>query len=264
NGKEQIIFVSSRLSTKLINHSDGWTGYYYNNLFVTEKKSNGKYKRVKLFSRKIQSYLNNGPVSFSSDMKKVYFTRNAMFNNKAQRSEDGKAKLQICQADYYNKKKTFDNVVEFAYNDYNYNFAYPVISSDGKYLYFASDCPGGYGGMDIWMCEWEGDRWGYPVNLGEKVNSAGNEIFPYIYGSDKLYFSSDGRGGLGGLDIFVTNINSLNGQPINNADNVGANINSLYDDFGIVFRADGKSGFVSSNRSSNDDNIYEFVIQNSF
>lgn len=260
----RVIFISSRPKARLINYTHGWTGNNFTNIYVTEKNKKGKYKNPKMFSRKIQSHLNEGSFAFSGDMNTIYFTRNSVYNNKrALRGNDGKVKLQICQASYYPKKKKYKNVVEFEHNNTTFNYAHPTVSSNGQYIYFSSDRPGGYGGMDIWMCERQGDKWGIPVNLGEKINSPGNEVFPFLQANNKLYYSSDGLGGLGGLDIFVTKLNISNGKPFGKSFNMGAKLNSNADDFGIFFDKEGMNGYISSNRCGNDsnDDIFEFTMQ---
>ena len=261
---QKIVFVSSRPESRLVNYTHGWTGYSFTHLLYTEKNKKNKYKNPKMFSRKIQSRFNEGPMCFSSDMNIMYFTRNAIFNNKTLKGDDGKVKLQICQATYYKNQKKFKNAVEFEHNNINYNYAHPALSPDGKYLYFSSDRPGGYGGMDLWMCERQDNHWSSPVNLGNKINTPGNEVFPFIQGTDRIYFSSDGLCGLGGLDIFTARLDPHTGKPSGKTYNMGANLNSRADDFGICFRADGKSGFLSSNRNGEglNDDIYEFTIIN--
>ncbi len=143
----------------------------------------------------------------------------------------------------------------FKYNNPQYNVGQPSISKDGKYIFFASDMPGGNGGSDLYYCELINGEWATPVNLGPKVNSAGTENYPYIHPSGRLYFTSDRPGGIGKLDIYYTTLN--NGtwdEPVL----LPEPINSASDDFAFVAEPDLQKGYFSSNRRREDD-IYEFV-----
>jgi hypothetical protein len=129
------------------------------------------------------------------------------------------------------------------------------VSKDGKYLFFASDMPGGLGGADLYYCEWTNGSWSAPVNLGNKVNSPQSENYPYIHPSGKLYFTSNRPGGVGNLDVYYTIMN--NGkweEPIL----LPEPINSKSDDFAFVAQDNLQKGYFSSNRSREDD-IYEFT-----
>jgi outer membrane protein OmpA-like peptidoglycan-associated protein len=137
---------------------------------------------------------------------------------------------------------------------------HPAISADGRSLYFCSDMGGGQGGMDIWVSKIGADgKWGTPKNLGDKVNTKGNELFPMVTSGNLLYFSSDGWEGLGGLDIFEV---KLRNDVPGNVYNMGKPINSEADDFGIIIAGDGKSGYFSSNRKHGglDDDIFKFTV----
>jgi outer membrane protein OmpA-like peptidoglycan-associated protein len=140
-----------------------------------------------------------------------------------------------------------------------YSCAHPSLSADGQMLYFASDMPGSVGGMDIWFCRREGDGWSKPVNPGPVVNTAGDEVFPYLRADGTLFFSSSGHPGLGGLDIFATKqVDGIWQEPANQ----GAPLNSATDDFSIIFDADGKTGYFASDRSGGKgkDDIYSFRV----
>jgi outer membrane protein OmpA-like peptidoglycan-associated protein len=199
-------------------------------------------------------------VCFDKDGKTIYVTRNNFKKCKVVRSSTGDVKLNLYRAEYDTNKKRFVNLQGFDFNSDEYNTAHPAISPDGTKLYFASDMPGGQGGMDIWVTTKTGTGWSKPENLGSKVNSAGDEVFPYVLDKKTLYFSSNGLDGIGGLDIFSVKLND-NGMPVDAPKNLGIPINSPADDFGIVFYGDGKRGYFSSNRENFDldDNIYEFT-----
>jgi hypothetical protein len=125
-------------------------------------------------------------------------------------------------------------------------------------LIFASDMPGGFGGTDIYVSRYDGANWSAPINLGDRINTKGNEMFPYMDEKDNLYFSSDGHPGLGELDIFYTQLEGLTqkGRVIN----IGAPINASKDDFGMVTDGVRQTGYFSSNRKRGgaDDDIYRF------
>jgi outer membrane protein OmpA-like peptidoglycan-associated protein len=141
------------------------------------------------------------------------------------------------------------NVQEFTYNSADYACGHPTLSPDGKTLYFTSDMPGGFGGADLYSCQINAKgEFEKPVNLGANVNTSGQEMFPWIGADELLYFSSNGRPGLGGLDLFAA---PRDGKTA--AKNLGLSINSINDDFAVTFIADGKSGFIASNKKGTDD-----------
>jgi hypothetical protein len=143
----------------------------------------------------------------------------------------------------------------FDHNSTAWSSTDPAIDTVNNVLYFASDKAEGYGRMDIYQSRWVNDRWTDPVNMGETVNTAGDEVFPYFH-QGILYFSSNGQPGIGGLDIFKIYANQSD-EPVN----LGYPMNSSYDDFSVSFTdAKGNHGFFSSNRKRGglDDDIYEF------
>lgn len=208
---------------------------------------------VKRFSSSINSKFHDGVTAFYSSGDSMLFTRNNFNGMSAKRSKDGEVKLKIYSAT--NKSGSWGNIKEFEYNDKNYSVGHPSISADNKTLYFISDMPGSIGGTDLYSCSWVNGKWGTPKNLGNTINTSGDEMFPYIHANGNLYFSSNGHAGLGGLDIFCFD-NSKN-----TIANMGYPINTMKDDFGIIF-SDDKNGFLSSNRKRglSDDDIYSFYI----
>jgi chitodextrinase len=143
----------------------------------------------------------------------------------------------------------------FKYNDPTFDVGQPSISKDGKYIFFASDMPGGSGGSDLYYCELVKGEWSSPVNLGPKVNSTGAENYPFMHPSGKLYFTSDRPGGIGKLDVYVTSLsNGFWDDPVL----LPEPINSASDDFAFVAEADLQKGYFSSNRRKEDE-IYEFA-----
>lgn len=255
NFSNTVVFASSRNKTKWINTKHAWTNDSYLNLYTTEK-IDGVDTEPSVFMSDLDSKYNDGPVCFSKDFNTVYFTRNN-YSKKAM-SKEGTFKLKIFEATM--NQIGFEKVTELPFNKNDFNFAHPSISADGKTLYFASDMDGGKGGMDIYVSTKGADgTWGTPENLGDKVNTAGNELFPFIADNGLLYFSSNGHDGLGGLDVYETKIKDNKASRIYN---MGEPVNSKDDDFGIFLGEDNKAGYLSSNRKSGgmDDDIYNFQI----
>lgn len=251
-----IVFTSSRKKTMWINRKHGWTGNNYYNIYATEKGSDGKYIKPSKFMKDMDSKYNNGPICFNQDKTIIIITRNPAKGNAG---SDGNYKLEL-----YEVKTNidgFEKVTPLPFNSKEYNCAHPSLSLDGNTLYFASDMPGGQGGLDIWTSKRDGSGiWGTPVNMGEKINTKGNEMFPYMASNNQLYFASNGLEGLGGLDIYEVKIKS--DGSVGKVYNMGVPINTSNDDFGIIFAEDMKSGYLSSNRKNRnmDDDIYAFNV----
>jgi outer membrane protein OmpA-like peptidoglycan-associated protein len=164
------------------------------------------------------------------------------------KSKDGDIKhLKIFQAT--GEATNWTEVEELPFCDIEFSTCHPTLSVDGQRLYFSSDRPGGFGGMDIYLSTKIGSKWSEPVNLGPTVNTAGNEIFPFISQKDKLFFASDGHKGIGGLDVFVVEKSkNSNEKSWVNRKNIGKPLNSKKDDFGFYTNADETKGYISSNR----------------
>ena len=256
--KSGIVFSSSRNKSSLVKRNHSWTNNNFTKLYFTAKDSaTKKYSTPFLFARRIKSKFNDGPASFSAKQDIIYFTRNNIENRKVKTSSDGFVKLKIFQSESLAQQPNFENTKFFTYNSDEYNCAHPATTADGNKLYFASDMPGGLGGMDLYVCTLEGGIWGKPTNLGESINTKGNELFPFIAEDGTIYFSSNGKAGLGGLDVYTTHFN--NGK-FSTPENIGSPINSGADDFGFIVNKEGNSGYFSSNRDNfnmNDD-LYEF------
>lgn len=231
-------------------------------LYSSGRTDSTTYKKGKVFNKQIQSKYLNGPVCITPDDSVIYFTRTMPKAElkKAANPKSATLKLQI----FYTQINTFGfahpEIKPFPYNSTEYDCMHPAIDKTGKKLYFASDMPGTLGGKDIWMCEWKDQAWSKPVNLGPQINSSGNEAFPFVNKDGVLYFASDNRPGLGGFDLFFADPKNSSGS-FSEAENMGAPINTQFDDFGISFFNDGKRGYFSSNRKNDlrDDDIYFFV-----
>jgi tetratricopeptide (TPR) repeat protein len=198
-----------------------------------------------------QSKLNIGPIAFANDGNMAFITRNIL-------SKNNKTDLHIVISTNMNGKWD-ENGVRLPFKINNHSILHAAITPDGRRLYFASDNPGGFGGIDLYYSELRSGFWSNPINLGSSINTPGNEVFPFVANNGLIYFASDGHPGLGGLDIFQT-ITTTDGfaPPLN----LGIGINSHRDDFAMVLRPDNKTGYFTSNRTGGkgDDDIYELTI----
>jgi outer membrane protein OmpA-like peptidoglycan-associated protein/tetratricopeptide (TPR) repeat protein len=183
----------------------------------------------------------------------IIFTRNNYNKGQTQKSTEGIIKLKLYTASGKNLKQ----ITEFPYNSNEYSTGHPALNKAGNILIFTSDMPGGYGGTDLYYSVRSGrGPWTRPVNLGKKINTEGNEMFPYLDTKGKLYFASNGHAGLGGLDVFEVALKEM--KPVENPRNMGRPINGSTDDFGLIISEDYKNGYFSSNRRGSDD-IYQFT-----
>jgi len=202
---------------------------------------------------KINSTYHDGPTAMLPDGS-ILFNRNNYYHGKYAKSNEGINKLKLFTA----KAPDYTDIDPFPYNNDQYSVGHPTLNKAGTLLIFASDMPGGSGASDLYYSKRATvkDAWGKPVNMGKEINTEGNELFPTLYQDSILYFSTNGRPGFGGLDIFKVTLNGT--QPINKPTNIGAPVNSSVDDFGLIRSEDGTSGFFSSNRKGSDD-IYGFT-----
>lgn len=226
------------------------TGTKKADIFFSTKNEKGEWQRPEPAGGELNSDAEEGIVSFSPDGQTMYLT-------KSRRAPDADTSVEI----YTSRRSdaTWSSPQKFEITaDTLSAFGHPAVSPDGTYLYFSSDMPGGFGGKDIWRINLK-SQVGSLENMGEQINTPGDEMFPYVRTDSLLYFSSDGHPGFGGLDLFVAKLNST-GQRWS-VENMGLPMNSSGDDFGITF-GEGESGFFSSNRrdARGYDNIYSFEL----
>lgn len=262
--KKGIVFISDRRFNLMDNKTYGWTNFGYLNLYYAEPKYYDGFwgaidNPVALPGNFNQSY-HDGPVCFSSDFRKVYITRTSSRNSKKISKEVKTHLLEIYSADI-DKNGNVSKYEAFPFNSSEYSVAHPALSADNQKIIFSSDMPGSYGGSDLYMSTLVNGSWSVPVNLGDKVNTGENEVFPFWANDSTLYFSSGGHLGYGGLDIFRT---SLNEEGWSEPENLKKPVNSSYDDFGIVLNEKLDGGFFSSNRPEGKgaDDIYAFRVIN--
>lgn len=235
----------------------GWNEQPFLDIYEYTVAEDGTYQGEELLSNDINTKYHEGVVSFTPDGKTMYFSRESFFENIYEKDSLSNTKYSVLHM--YVAKKSGDewkNVEALSMNSRNYSIKNPSVSKDGKTLYFASDMPGGYGNFDIYKASiGNGGQVGEPVNLGQKVNTEGQEMFPFIGDDNTLYFSSTGHLGLGGMDVFHTKEIDGKMAPIRN---VGIPVNSNGDDFAFSMNDETGEGFVSSNREGGKggDDIY--------
>ena len=257
---DRVIFTSSRRKTEVVKREYNWDQNPFLDLYSAKRNEDGSLSDVQKLDMSIKTPFHQGPASFTGDGQSVWFTRNNP------NSKKGKGRNDILRLTLYSARMTstkLEDIQPFPYNDAAYSVGQASVSEDGKTLYFVSDMPGGYGGTDIYRTTMnDSGDWSTPENLGEFINTEGNEMFPYIHDSGFLFFSSNGHKGLGGLDVYKVHLEKLP-QVI---DNLNAPINSSKDDFAFVIDKEFSQGYFSSNRSGGvgSDDIYAFTLGRPF
>jgi outer membrane protein OmpA-like peptidoglycan-associated protein/Tol biopolymer transport system component len=231
------------------------TGKPFFELFYAELDNQFLPQSGRSFSISINSQVHEGPVSFSRDNNLIYFTRNNLQGGIAKANSSGRVTLKIYEA----RRGQFDweGIKALPFNNDEYSCQHPTLSADGNRLFFSSDMPGGYGGYDLYYVEKKNGDWSKPINLGPDVNSGGNEVFPFLHESGTLFFSTNGRGGEGGLDIFSIDIS---GNEWGKLTNLGTPLNSSADDLGFIINSESTRGYFASDRpgGGGSDDIYMF------
>lgn len=258
--KNGLVFVSSRnedlfIKRHAVDSQDKEEAFL--NLFYSKLDGDAVFGPVKLFgSSNLKSTYNDGPITFYDGYTKAVFTRNNTAGGRHAYDSSGRMNLELFFADVEPSGK-MKNIRPFPYNHVNYSVAQASLTRNGSVIYFASDMPGGMGGTDIYYCRNMNGIWSEPTNAGPMVNTAGDEYYPFIQNDSTLFFSSNGRGGLGGLDIYLAN--RRRGK-FREAINLGYPLNSSRDDFSMVTDSTGKIGYFASNRPGGEglDDIYVF------
>ena len=236
---------------------DPYTKMSYTNLYTTKREGASWGVPQELVG--LNGNYHDAVAAVSPSGNTLIFTRSFTLESGTIAGNENK----VSTTQLYNSRKAADGSWEkptvLPFCDNKYMFAHPVFASDGTTLYFASDMPGGFGGMDIWVAKMTDNVWGTPMNLGGNVNSAGNEIFPSLRRDDELYYSSDIIESLGGYDLMSSsNRNGIWERPVH----LSYPLNSSHDDFCIAWNPDNKTGYFSSDRYGSD-RIFSFIEDDS-
>ncbi|WP_185783321.1 OmpA family protein [Croceivirga lutea] len=253
---ETIVFSSSRDTGTVIKKIHEWNKNPFLNLYKVQKNSSSEE-----LSEELNSFAHESSATFTKDGKTIYFTRNNVKDGRLVRDSAGINHLKIIRAEFIENKWT--NFEELPFGGDSYSIANPALNPQENKLFFASNMPGTFGLSDIYVVTINADgSFGTPQNLGPDFNTEGRETFPFIDANNQLFFASDGRPGLGGLDIYVTKLESS--KPM--VQNLGTPINSSQDDFSIVINKLGTAGYFASNREGGKggDDIYAFDLLKPF
>ena len=227
----------------------GWNKEPFLDIYKSTLGDSGTFSDATTVSE-LNSKYHDGPVTISTDGNTMYFSSDSFREGSFEK--DKVNKLKLGKNNLYKATKngeTWGNITPLAFNSKDFSLSNPSLSRDGKTLYFSSNMPGSLGGVDIWKVSINGDTYGAPENLGNKVNTEGNESFPFIADDNStLYFASSGKQGLGGYDVFQIDMSKGT-----EAVNMGKPVNTEKDDFSFTFNKAKNMGFLSSNRNGNDD-----------
>lgn len=252
---KSLVFTSSREASEG-SKIDNRSGENYQDIYITTRDEKGKWSEPSGISPLINSKFNEGAACMSTDKATIYFTR-------CIEEKDRNLGCDIYYSTYVGEGWSEPILMELKpFGADTITIGHPSISKDNKTLFFASDMEGGIGGRDLWMITRanENSNWSAPKNLGKDINTKGDELFPFIHANGNLYFSTNGRRGMGGLDIFKavpTDINQW-GQ----VENMKYPINSGYNDYSIVFEDDRDRGYLTSNRpgTKGQSDIFNFML----
>jgi outer membrane protein OmpA-like peptidoglycan-associated protein len=253
--EDGIVFITSQKPLAKEKIFDERIEYNTMSIFLARRDENGQLNKPSAFSNELISSLHEGPLTFDKTGENVYFSRNNnVENGKKATYTEGVSRLKIYTAQKKGEGK-WGVPTELPFNENNSDACHPTISVDGDKLYFTSNRAGGYGGMDLYVSEKINGVWGKPINLGPKINTPKNEVFPFVHADGTLFYSSNGLPGSGNLDIYYLKSNNV---PVN----LGAPFNSDKDDFGFIVDADMKNGYFTSGRSGGAgmDDIYSYSV----
>lgn len=246
---DQLYFTSIR-NDATGDELSGITGTKNGDIFVSQKDDKGKWSKPEVVNGGLNTEADEGASCLSPDQREMYLTQcvtDPSYPRYAQIVKSNRSDAAWGKASSVELTK-----------DTLSCFAHPAVSPDGQWLYFVSDMPGGKGGLDIWRVRITSAGYGGVENLGEPINTPGNEMFPTFRPNGDLYFSSDGHPGMGGLDIFIAHPGKTGRYVL---EHPGYPLNSQGDDFGMTFEGVKNRGFFSSNRNDGRgwDHIYSFV-----
>ncbi len=242
--RDELVFVSARGNRPPWEPLDKRSNERYLSLYQVNPSKNAEVATFDL----PRSKFHDGPLTFFADGKKYFVTK----NNSSPNSNTSFLKLFMVEGD----DSQNESLKEMPFNGDSFSTGHPT-TLDGSSVIFASNRPGGYGGSDLYISFYQSGQWSSPENLGDKINTTGDELFPFISKTRQLYFASDGHVGLGGLDIFKIDFDGRSRLL-----NLGYPVNSSYDDFSLIIDEAMNSGYFASNRQGGQgsDDIYAFTI----
>lgn len=252
----ELVFASAADSSFFVTRRYKWNNEPFLDLYAAKinEESEDVKQAVKL-SKKVNTKYHEASVAFTPDNETMYFTRNN-YGKKLKRDKAGVNHLKIYMSQKVDGE--WSNAVEVPFNSDDWSTGHPVLTPDGKQMYFVSDRPGSLGESDLFVVDIQGDNsFSEPRNLGPEINTEGREMFPFI-NDKKLYFSSDGHVGLGGLDVYEVAFTDDEG--FLEVRNLGKPINSNKDDFSYIVNEETQHGYFASNRKGGkgSDDIYSF------
>ncbi len=257
-----IVFSSDQSRFSMTRNLYNWTLSPFFDLYIASPNS----AEAKPFSKDLNTTYHEGPLCFNKQQDTIIFTRSLYVHSHLHKSNEGINRMGLFQAVWNKGEKRWVNVKPLTINNDEYSVEHPALSPDGSKLYFASDMPGGMGGLDLYVShritDAAGEKsWGVPVNLGPAINSPGNDQFPFIDGVGNLWYASDGIPGLGGLDIFFA---AKSAEGFSKCINPGYPMNTRFDDFGYITDSEGENGYLSSDRNNTYGNDDIYSIQRPF
>lgn len=225
----------------------------FSDLYIATKSEYGGFLEARRLPGKASSPHHDGVATFNKTGTEIFFTR----SNKNGKNEKNIINLKIYTAQLINN--SWQNIQELPLNDEDFSNCHPTLSPDGKALYFSSNRPGSYGGMDLYVSKNIDGVWQHPENLGAAINSTSNEIFPFISAYNNLYFASNNENSIGGLDIFKAERKGDEAS-FSDAKNLGSDFNTTADEFGFCSNVEETEGYFSSNRKGGKggDDIYHW------
>lgn len=259
--KDNLYFVSNRQSDVFMQREDVWSSRPFTQIFNLDLADSTKAKKEpQVYNRSLSKQFHEGPMSWDRSKNDMYITRSNYSGKKPIFGENREVNLKIFKLAYVSGSDDFGSklVDNVSFDSDNYSVCYPSVSADGNFMVFASDMPGGFGGLDLYVAENAGGIWSNPLNLGEKINTPGNDAFPFIMPDGMLFFASDGHLGLGGYDVYSSELQD--DGTFGNVKNLRSPINSSFDDFSYTIDDSYFKGYFTSNRPSEygGDDIYSF------
>lgn len=249
--REGLVFAGEKSTST--SKENPWNGMSFLDLYTTSSRDGASWSHPTALPGSVNGRFHDGPATFSADGKVMYFTRSDYYKFRLNKDGSAVSHLKLFRAEQ-DALGNWSDIHQFKWNGDEHSTGHAALSADGQTLYFISDMPGGLGGTDIYRSAWDGEGWGAPRNLGPTINTPGNEMFPTLHG-DTLFFSSNGRAGLGGLDLFRSH---YNGSEWSTPVNLNYPLNTSFDDFAFVPPGADGVGYLSSNRKGVD-RIFRFT-----